>query len=219
MPQEQTLQQQIRCISHEIRNQLSICDVYAEILKKHLEKENIKNASIDNSIKCIQQAIKLIGNNLIDLKSFDNIVPHIIDSDKLINACIELCHVYIQDKKIKINSETENNIRIFADENKLQGCIINIIKNAIESIDKVGFIKITSQKDDKKLVIKISNNGVPISPEAKGTIFDEGFTTKKTGSGIGLYLCKKNLNAMNSDIELTKSDKSETEFTITVPIA
>lgn len=48
------LQQQVRCIAHEIRNQVSVCDVYCEIIKKHLEKENIENDSINKALNCIQ---------------------------------------------------------------------------------------------------------------------------------------------------------------------
>lgn len=214
-----TIQQQIRCVSHEIRNQLSICDVYSEILKKNIAKENIKNSSIDNAISCIQKAIKLIGNNLIDLKSFDNCTPHVVDADKLTEECIELSKVYIQDKEIEIISQIETGTKIYVDENKFQGCLINIIKNAIEAIDNKGIIKVISEKSSTdKLSIRISNSGKPIPASKQTEIFTQGFTTKKTGSGVGLYLCKKNLNNLNGDITLIKSVKGETEFEITIPI-
>ena len=218
MPQEQEIIQQVRCVSHEIRNQLSICDVYSEILKKHLVKENIKNSSIDNALKCIQKAVKLIGNDLIELKTFDNIALHIIDSDKLLRETIELSKVYIQDKNIEILSDIEPDIKIYVDENKLQGCIINIIKNAIEAIPTKGFVKITSKSDGKNLSVKISNNGKAIPAEKQSDIFNQGFKTKKTGSGIGLYLCKKNIEAQNGNIKLLKSTNETTEFEIQLPV-
>ena len=212
------LQEQIRHVSHEIRNQLSICDVYSEILKKHLGKENIENPSINNAINCIQRALKLIGNDLIDLKSFDNIVPHIIDSKKLLEETIELAKVYIQDKNIEIIAHLESDIYIYADENKFQGCIINIIKNAIEAIETNGTVKIESEKFGNNLSIKIFNNGAPIPPDKQTEIFNQGFTTKKTGSGIGLYLCKKNLELQGGTIRLVLSTKEKTEFEINIPI-
>ena len=220
MQQEQeTIQQQVRCVSHEIRNQLSICDVYSEILKKHLAKEHIENPSVDNAIACIQKAIKLIGNNLIDLKSFDNYTPHVVDADKLAEECIELSKVYIQDKEIEIISQLESGAKIYVDENKFQGCLINIIKNAIEAIDNKGTIKVTSKEiGGDTLSIRISDNGKPIPANKQSEIFNQGFTTKKTGSGVGLYLCKKNLNNQNGDITLIRSTKENTEFEITVPI-
>ena len=63
------LNQQIRCVSHEIRNHLSICDMYSQIIKRNLEKDGVNNSSIENALNCIQKSIQIIGTNLLDLKS------------------------------------------------------------------------------------------------------------------------------------------------------
>ena len=73
------LQQQIRCVSHEIRNHLSICDMYSQIIKRNLEKSGIENSSIENAINCIQNSVKIIGANLLDLKSLNNYTPKVVD--------------------------------------------------------------------------------------------------------------------------------------------
>ncbi len=212
------IRQQARCIGHEIRNHLSICDVYSEIIKKHLVKNNIDNPAIENALNCIQKAVKLIGNSLLDLKSVTNIVPQIYDSKNLIQETIDMSAVYIQDKDIKISSALKENIKIYVDGNKFQACIINIIKNAIEAIDKKGKIEIFEDIVGNNLVISIANNGKAISEKVQTTLFDDGFTTKKTGSGIGLYLCKQNLEAQNGSIKLKSSDSKKTVFEISVPI-
>ena len=212
------IRQQVRHIGHEIRNQLSICDIYSEIIKKHLAKSNIKNSSIDNAINCIQNAVKLIGNSLVDLKCVTNIVSRVCVSDKLLDECVNMSKVYILDKKIDITTSFVRDVKIFVDENKFQGCIINIIKNAIEAIDNNGFVNIASIVENGFLLVKISNNGRAIPVEMQKEIFDDGFTTKKTGSGIGLYLCKNNLEAMDSSLKLIQSTNEITEFEIKLPI-
>jgi len=218
LSENSTIQQQARHIGHEIRNQLSICDIYSEIIKKHLIKENINNPSIDNALACIQNAVKLIGNNLIDLKSLDNIILHVCDSKKLLSACVEMAKVYVQDKNIDVITDFADNVLINVDENKFQGCLINILKNAVEAIDKKGTITVKSIADDDKLKINISNTGSPIPKNIQNTLFDDGFTTKKTGSGIGLYLCKKYLEDMNGSVSLVRSDTTCTEFEIMVSV-
>lgn len=216
MPSDIELQAQIRHIGHEIRNNLSICDIYSEILKKHIAKENIQNPSINNAIACIQNAAKLIGNNLLDLKSMGETVIHTCESDKIIQEAVDMAKIYAKDKSIEFRCDLVSNIRIQVDENKFQGCIINIIKNAVEAIENSGYIKITSELDDESLNITISNNGPEISKSAQDEIFNDGFTTKKTGSGIGLYLCRNNLAAMGGSLELLRSTKDVTEFGIRV---
>ena len=76
---EENLNLQIRCISHEIRNHLSICDMYTQIIKKNLEKSGIDNHSINNAIDCIQKSVQIIGTNILDLKSLNNTKEQILD--------------------------------------------------------------------------------------------------------------------------------------------
>lgn len=211
--------QQIRCIGHEIRNQLSICDIYSEIIRKHLIKDNIQNTSIDNALTCIQNALKLIGNNLIDLKSVSNLVPHICESEKLIAECVSMAKVYIKDKNIEFLVDIAKDLRIYVDENKFQGCLINILKNAIEAIVDAGKITVKSELSGSFLSIKISNNGQAIPAEIQKEIFQDGFTTKKSGSGVGLYLCKSNIEANGGSLELVSSGEELTEFEIKVPLS
>ena len=205
----------LRCISHEIRNQISVCELYTQIIKKTLEKENYKNKSIDNAINCISKSLKLIGNNLIDLKSIDNTVLKRCEIKEIIKEGINLSIVYIQDKDIKINLNCKNGCDVYVDENKFLGCVINIIKNAIEAIDKKGEINIDISEDNNTVNITISNDGKPIDKNAD--IFEKGYTTKKTGNGFGLAICRENIGLMNGNLKLIKSDSNSTEFLITIP--
>lgn len=217
MPSE-LLKEQSRCIAHEIRNQVSICDVYCEIIKKHMNKDGIKNESIDNALDCIQKAVKMINNSLIDLKSLDNIKPSICSINDLIEQSINLGKVYISDKQITITSNLKSDVQIYVDENKFLACMINLIKNAIEAIDSKGEIIITSDIDREYAVIRVSNTGKPISPSSQKELFNEGFTTKKTGSGLGLYICKTNLQLQNAELSLVQSTGKKTEFEIKIPL-
>lgn len=217
MPTE-ILKEQSRCIAHEIRNQLSICDVYCEIIKKQLLKEGIKNESIERAIECIQKSVKMVNNSLIDLKSLDNIKQTVCNTNNLIEQSIKMGRVYIHDKLITISSNLKSDAEIYVDENKFLACMINLIKNAIEAIDTKGEIIVTSDIEKEFAVIRISNNGKPISKTAQKDLFNEGYTTKKTGSGLGLYICQNNLKLQNAELSLIQSTTKKTEFEIKIPI-
>lgn len=212
------LQEQSRCIAHEIRNQVSICDVYCEIIKKNMTKEGIENDSIKKAVECIQKSAKIINNALIDLKSVNNFAPKNCHVNTLVEQSVNLAKVYVHDKDIKISTVLKDDGRINVDENKFLACIINLIKNAVEAIDFKGKIIVATEVDNGFAKIKITNDGKPISQAAQKDIFSEGFTTKKTGSGLGLYICKNNLKAQNADLELTQSTAKKTEFQISIPI-
>ena len=213
------LNQQIRCVSHEIRNHLSICDMYSQIIKRNLEKEGYSNQSIENAIECIQKSIQIIGTNLLDLKALNKSNTQIVDFRTSIEQSIELAKAYIIDKDIEIEVFIKNSENILIEENKFLACLVNILKNGIEAIETRGKIEILAEIKNNIGIIKISNNGKPITREKQSQIFTQGYTTKKTGCGIGLALCKKFLEENNAKIELTKSTKNQTTFEIRIPIS
>ncbi len=212
------IKEQSRCIAHEMRNHISICELYTQIIKKNLEKEGILNTSLNNALNCINKSLKIMRNSLLDLKSLDNFNLKKVNIKKILEEGIKLATAYISDKKIKITSNINIDAEVFIDENKFLACIVNIIKNAIEAIKKEGKINVSLEIEGDYIHIKISNDGEPISQEKQKSIFEEGFTTKPTGSGLGLHICANNLKAQNATLKLTKSTTEITEFEIILPI-
>lgn len=212
------LNQQIRCVSHEIRNHLSICDMYSQIIRKNLEKEGISNDSIENAIDCIQKSIHIIGTNLLDLKSLNQSTPQILDFENCIKKSSELAKAYIQEKNIEFEIFIKNSENIYIDENRFIACLVNIIKNGIEAIEFNGKIEILAEIKEGFGIIKLSNNGKPIPKEKQEQIFKQGYTSKKGGCGIGLALCQSFLEKNNATLTLSKSTKSQTTFEIRIPI-
>ena len=212
------IKEQSRCIAHEMRNHISICELYTQIIKKNLEKEGIQNTSLNNALNCINKSLKIMSNSLLDLKSLDNFNLKKVNIKKVLEEGIKLATAYISDKKIKITSNINIDAEVFIDENKFLACIVNIIKNAIEAIKKEGKINVSLVIEGDYIHIKISNDGEPISQEKQKSIFEEGFTTKPTGSGLGLHICANNLKAQNATLKLTKSTDENTEFETVLPI-
>lgn len=209
----------IRNISHEIRNHLSICDMYSQIIKKTLERNGNINSSVENALECIQKSLKIIEMNITDLRATsDNNVLKIYNLAEIVEKGTELSKAYIDEKEININCGIISTPYIKTDENRLLSCIVNIIKNGIEAIPQKGTIAISLYIEKNYAVIEISNNGKMIPYEIQKHLFENGFTTKEYGSGYGLDICKKYINSQDGDIELVKSDENETSFKITLPI-
>lgn len=198
-----------RVVAHEIRNQLSIVDLYTEILRKKTNDE-----SILVSLNTVTKAIKMANNSLLTLKSKENSELHPVSMRELIQDAVELAGVYLEGKEIELQVETDN-ITVMADYDKLLGVIINLVKNASEAFENNEngkYIKIKTEKDDDFVQIFISNNAPGIKEPEK--IFNEGFTTKSTGTGLGLWICKKSIEEQLGTIELSRSTDDYTEFTI-----
>lgn len=204
-----------RYVVHEIRNQLSICELYANIIEKHCELKD--NVDCSNAVDCIKTAVKIASSALMDLKSLDNKDLQVYSVKSLIEKAVLLSKVYANNKNIKFNVNFDDkNSSIFADEAKFLAALVNIIKNAVEAIESEGEISISTSIKEDFISIIIANNGAKIPEEIQNQIFKDGFTTKSSGNGIGLYICSQSLEEQFARLELVKSDDNLTEFQILV---
>lgn len=208
----------VREISHEVKNQLSICDLYSEIIKKYCAKNEIQDETILNATNSITRAIKMANNSLLALKSTQakQIKPCSIKD--IVSVAEDLTKVYFECKNIEYIVDNKLNLKIMADENALVSVLVNLVKNAVEAfnteevLENGKYIKIKVEKRGEFVAIRVINNASKI--ENPDLIFEKGVTTKATGSGLGLSICKKSIEEQMGQIKLDHSNDKDTEFLI-----
>ena len=200
---------------HEIRNQLSICELYSNIIEKHLEAKD--DADCTNALECIKTAVKIANSALMDLKSIDNKDLEVYSIKDLVKKSFSLSKIYAKDKNIEfVLNFDDGGSYVFADESKFIAAMVNLIKNAVEAIEDSGKITISTSLKDEFISIVVSNNGPKIPEDVQQKIFSDGYTTKRNGSGVGLYVCRQTLEEQFARLELLKSDDESTDFEILV---
>ena len=133
--------------------------------------------------------------------------------------------MYLEGKNIELQVENNTDVNIMADSDKLTAVIINLVKNASEAflpteLDETNngkYIKIKVEANENAVVVCVSNNAPGISEPEK--IFNSGYTTKESGSGLGLWICKKSIEEQCGELELERSSEDFTEFVIKFGIA
>ena len=149
------------------------------------------------------ERIKLRATHIADIvitqKSFGNssIVRKDVDIGKVIDDALKLQQEMIDKRGIQIDIDCENapqEIRI--QESQFHQMLVNLIKNSIEAIDELvqsdglnetPHIRIRTYTDGDFYCLEVIDNGIGIKPENSKTIFAAGYTTKKSGSGLGLH--------------------------------
>jgi signal transduction histidine kinase len=102
---------------------------------------------------------------------------------------------------------------LYADEGQITQILINLVKNAIQA--EAHNITISAQiTSTEQTLIKVTNDGIPISRESQDEIFVPFYTTKHEGTGIGLSLSRQIMRMHNGSITLTRSDDESTVFTL-----
>lgn len=212
---------EVREVTHEVRNQLSICDLYSEIIKKYCAKNGIDDETILNGVKSIARAVKMANNSLLSLKTSQCKELKQCNLKNIIETAEDLTKVYFECKNIEYKVESKANLKVAADEESLISVIINLVKNAVEAFgceededsNKNGkYVKVKAEKRGEFAVIRVLNNAGKIDEPEK--IFEKGFTTKNYGSGLGLYICKKTIEEQLGQLKLEHTSEEYTEFVI-----
>ena len=205
--------QNVRQIAHEIKNQLSILDIYARIFEKKTQDFE--------TIEPIKKSIAVIKNQIEQFKNLDvinlqerNVKSIILDSIKMYAGLVKEKN----NKIVLIDEMAGVEANAFVDEDKFLIVINNIIKNANDSTSGDEIIIKLAQVDEK-INISFINHGEKIEQKNQEKIFEQGYTTKKDGWGIGLSVCKRLIGSQFGTMELAKSDDNETEFMISLPLA
>ena len=123
-------------------------------------------------------------------------------------------------KKVELINDIDSDIEIKANGTLISWAIENLIRNSIDSIiDESGVIRISLTKDNNRVKIRISDNGCGVPKKDWKNIFRPGFSTKRSGWGLGLSLCQRIINEVHSgNIYILKSSEDTgTIFEINIP--
>lgn len=209
-----------RLISHDIKNHLSVIDLYSKIIEKRLEmSENSElQKSVENAVLCIKKAKESVSVLLNELCTIQGVNLKTHDFSKILQNTISMTEAAAQENNVIIKVENAYYGEVIADDNKLLNVLINLIYNAVDAIESDGIIEIKTQETEENMLkISISDNGCGISEENREKIFNEGYTTKTKGSGLGLYISKEAMKQQYGDLILEKSDLNGTTFEVTIP--
>ena len=196
---------------HEIKNHLSVCDLYTEIIRKTLEKNGIQDETLTRAIRTIKNSLTMISESTVELRAqVEDIKLSQLNLNALVSDVFITAVAYTNGKDIDFINEIPFNYEFTADKNKMFSVFINLVKNGIEAINIKGYIKFFVLDN----CIYVENNGEIIPENISQKIFNDGFTTKNSGSGIGLVMVKQMLDMQNYDIKLYCSNKDKTVFKI-----
>ena len=214
---EMTWREVAQQVAHEIRNPLTpmklniqyLQRVYEESNDRFNEKWNALSASLIDQIDALNEVAttfsELAGNNTIEKEKID-----------LIQLLISAIDLYENNEKVSIEFETTlTNAFVFARPNELLRVFNNLIKNAVQSVlPEGGKVKIVVTKQRDKFEIAIIDNGRGIPNIMKERIFQPYFTTKSSGTGIGLAIVKNIITDMGGEISFVSEENKGSKFIV-----
>ncbi|MEZ6059038.1 MAG: ATP-binding protein [Planctomycetaceae bacterium] len=212
-------------IAHEVGNPLASISSIVQMLKRRIQDDYIHERLeiVSGQLRRIQRILgELVG---FSRPANENVT--VVDIHAAINNALSIAKYYKRwkGKRVEVHLAPDMPpIRTVYDQ--LVQVVLNLVLNALDATDEGASIRVTTaigepDTSGRALVtISIEDEGHGIPPEAQQSIFQPYFTTKSTGTGLGLFVCRQLAeNELDGAIELVRSDSSGTEFRILLSAA
>ena len=209
--------QAVAHVAHEIRNPLMIIGGFSNQIKVSLEDDkDIKK--LDMILKEVEMLERLVAN-LGDFTKEYRLVKRSADINSVIKDVLKiLAGVYSSERYVFKEFLSPNIKEITCDPDKLKQVFVNIISNGLEAMADSGTITVSTEKKSDCIEIKISDEGTGIPDKDLQHIFEPFYTTREKGSGLGLSISYKIVEAHNGDISAISSSGEGTTFVIRLPV-
>lgn len=206
-------------VAHEIGNPLASISGSAELMLSTANEPNQKKL-----LQIICKEVERLTDIVTDFLSFTRLRSIEFSKFDLNNMIMDVVVLLHHSKSFPENmklifKELQESFFIMADEKQLKQAFLNIGLNALDAMPDGGKLEISllpNMKNDTVEII-ISDTGVGIPPKTINHIFDSFFTTKKNGSGIGLYVTQKIIQSHRGKISVVSTPEKGTTFHIILP--
>jgi len=199
-------------LAHDIRNPLSVIKASINILTS---KKNVDAKTMETYDR-MQRAVERITYQIDDVLNF--VKPQVSSlKNTSLHEILASVLARMEIPKTVVITTPPNNIEFVGDVISLEIVFVNLITNALQAINNSGEITISANVKDGKITIKIHDNGPGMSNDILPKIFDPLFTTKQTGTGLGLTSCKTIIEQHGGHIDVDSAVGKGTTFIITIP--
>ncbi len=204
-------------LAHEIRNPLAGIAGVIEIIGQDLPESSPGR----EVLKEVQQEILHIKKILSDLLDYARPKPpefRLADLNATAELAVGLARQQILSRKIEIEFVREERLPpVEHDTPQIQQVLLNLLLNAIQAIDGAGSVRLTLEAREDCALVTVTDTGRGIPPEHLASIFRPFFTTKGQGTGLGLSLARRIVEAHAGRIEASSQPGQGSQFTLWLP--
>jgi len=211
-------------LAHEVRNPLSALDIHVQLLQEDL-------AQLDPQVRDrTGSRLEIIRGELSRLES---IVEHFLrltgpsslelESVALPEICEHVCRLVAPEaatRNIQLKLQLDDGLPpLLADAGQLTQALLNLVINALQAVEGGGWVAIHAGKPaGQGLTLEVSDSGPGLPEENRAAIFDPFYTTKKDGTGLGLWIAQQIVTAHKGTLLAANSPSGGALFTIQLPL-
>ena len=214
-----------RQVAHEIKNPLTPMKLSIQYLQKAINNNHPNAKALSaNVAKTLVEQIDYLSNIATDFSSFANISNPKKERVDLVEVLESVVKLFSMDTRVKLIYErTVSPVYVLADKTHLNRLFTNLVRNAMDAVpeDETGGVvqlRYLVQELQRYVTVTVQDNGTGIPDELRDKIFIPNFTTKSSGTGLGLAMCKGIAEQMNGYIWFDTETGKGTTFYVQVPL-
>jgi len=209
-------------VAHEIGNPLNSLNIHLQLMKRAAQKlEGKERDELEQSIKVARDEIGRLDSIVTQfLRAIRPSRPQLQPAN--INAIVEeTLHFFgpeIEARDIVVESELRSDLPLVQiDRDQMKQAFYNIIKNSFEAMKRRGILRIRADMDDTHVRVSFADNGGGMSAEALSRVFEPYYTTKSSGSGLGLLIVRRIVREHGGELAIESAESKGLTLTIRLP--
>lgn len=222
-------------VAHEIRNPLGALSIHIQLLQKSIEKSRnqdnvlLEPKFVENYISVINEEIDRLNGIVNDFLFAVRPIKaefQLLNPNDLLLQLVDFCRPELENRGIQVQLDLmQGPPKLMLDDKLFRQVVLNLVQNAMaalasqEEVEETGKILwLNSQVKSESFILTIADNGCGMDEKTAARVFEPYFTTKTTGTGLGLTMVYKIIKEFSGDIQVKSLLGEGTVFTISLPI-
>lgn len=209
-------------VAHEIGNPLNSLHIHLQLMERSVQKLH------DGEKKELQQSIDVARS---EVNRLDSIVTQFLKAirpsrpqlrpenvNTIVEEAVRFFTPELQDRAIVVEQELRSDLPLLQiDRDQMKQAFYNVIKNSVEAMHRHGTLRIGTDLADTHVIVRFEDSGGGMSAENLSRVFEPYFTTKPTGSGLGLLIVRRIVREHGGELSIESSQGKGFTLTIRLP--
>ncbi|MGE3174142.1 MAG: PAS domain-containing sensor histidine kinase [Planctomycetota bacterium] len=207
--------------AHEVRNPLSTIGLNLQlVLEEFQDAETPRDKRTQKRVATVEAEVRRLQKILEEFLSFARAPePQLrpLDLDRRLAAVVDFHAPDLQERGVSLRYYPGSVGEVPVDWDHLQAAFVNLIRNAADATPPGGEVLVSSRRDGDDVLVQVTDTGAGIPTEVQPRIFDPYFSTKKTGTGLGLPTVRRVVEEHGGTLTFTSEVGKGTQFTVRLP--
>jgi two-component system, sporulation sensor kinase E len=209
-------------VAHEIGNPLNSLNIHLQLMERQIRKlDGAQQVDLQESIDVARAEINRLDSIVTQfLRAIRPARPQLRPENinSIVEEAVRFFAAEIKDRDIVVEQELRADLPMLElDRDQMKQAFYNLIKNSFEAVKRRGILRIRTDMDESHVLVRFTDTGGGISTENLSRVFEPYFTTKRSGTGLGLLIVRRIVREHGGELSIESSEGKSLAVTIRLP--